>query len=271
MTLDSHNKQKLPYTTTLAKRPVHPLLTQFAQEHLSQEHTRCCRVRALEAGAGGDCLFHSVAAALEQMIQLDPVAAQHVFPQMPLQSFLAGKANAVATLRDLSAKQMENAWSPEALLDYALVAALRQRHGTFEDELDPSDILNACGFDFQTQSGFHCTECESALAFQVEASGDAIMRLAYTAARRGGGERMEEIHVLAEGSIKLASLRVALGNQIRRPGNWHWGNQMDVRNLCEALNIGVLMFCDRLQDNGRRCFYNTGVARQDFPYWISLW
>ena len=38
---------------------------------------------ALEAGGGGDCLFHSVAAALVAMVDRDPDARRHVLKRMP--------------------------------------------------------------------------------------------------------------------------------------------------------------------------------------------
>ena len=53
--------------------------------------------------------------------------------------------------------------------------------------------------------------------------------------------------------------------------NWHWGDQLDVQSLSNVLDLGVLMFCDQLQDGGRECLYNIGGQREDFPYWIALW
>ena len=69
----------------------------------------------------------------------------------------------------------------------------------------------------------------------------------------------------------LSLLRQTLQQELRKPGNWHWGTQFDVKNLSEALDVGVLMFCDHLQDGGKKCLYNIGAEREDFPYWISLW
>mmetsp|Transcript_75948 Transcript_75948/g.118679 ORF Transcript_75948/g.118679 Transcript_75948/m.118679 type:complete len:813 (+) Transcript_75948:62-2500(+) len=36
------------------------------------------------------------------------------------------------------------------------------------------------------------------------------------------------------------------------------------------LNIGILLFCDRLQ-GGRHCFYNLGLQTNKFPYWVAAW
>ena len=60
-------------------------------------------------------------------------------------------------------------------------------------------------------------------------------------------------------------------DQLRELGNHHWGDQTDVRNLSEALDVGVLMFCNELQNGGHECLYNIGSQREDYPYWIALW
>ena len=54
-------------------------------------------------------------------------------------------------------------------------------------------------------------------------------------------------------------------------GDGHWGDWFDVQSLSDKLNIGVLMFCDILQDGGRQCLYNIGAQREDYPFWIALW
>lgn len=255
----------LPYTSTLAVR------SQVTCAHLSPDAAQQCHVRSLEAGGGGDCLFHSIAAALEQMLQSNPAAAQHVIRRISRETFLAGKASVVSKLRDLSAIQLTENWSPEALLDFLLAAVQRQAYGAFPDEWSPRALLHACGFDFQTAEGFHFRNCESVQAFQIEPSGDAVMRLAFTDNREGGGARDEVLHLLPAASVKLADLRAALGAQFRRLGNWHWGDQTDARNLCEALDLGLLIFRESQLENPRQCLYNIGAEREDFPYWISMW
>ena len=69
----------------------------------------------------------------------------------------------------------------------------------------------------------------------------------------------------------LAELRQRVKAELKKSGNWHRGDQLDVQNLGEALDIGVLMFCEQLQDGGRQCLYNLGSQREDYPYWIALW
>ena len=49
------------------------------------------------------------------------------------------------------------------------------------------------------------------------------------------------------------------------------GDQRDIHDVSEALDIGVLVFCDGLQYGGHECLYNIGATREDFPFWIALW
>ena len=56
------------HTPTLIVRPVSLRLEQFVAERFSAGEDRQCIVRACEAGGGGDCLFHTIAAALELMV-----------------------------------------------------------------------------------------------------------------------------------------------------------------------------------------------------------
>ena len=73
------------------------------------------------------------------------------------------------------------------------------------------------------------------------------------------------------GHARLAHLRQEVGAHLSKLGNCHWGDQMDVQNLSQVFDVGVLLFCDRLQDQGRQCLYNIGSQREVFPYWVSLW
>ena len=111
----------------------------------------------------------------------------------------------------------------------------------------------------------------SVLAVEYCHDGDILLRVARTQAHAGAGPRIEEIFRIENGAAQLAALRSRLQKELMKCGNWHWGTQFDVHSLCEALNIGILVFCDTLQCNGTTCLYNTGSKREDYPYWISLW
>ena len=89
------------------------------------------------------------------------------------------------------------------------------------------------------------------------------MRVAFTDARAGGGIR--------QGRTCLEQLRASLQAELMASGNHHWGDQTDVHNLSSALDIGILMCCEKLQQDGSECFYNIGSQKEQFPYWISVW
>ena len=97
------------------------------------------------------------------------------------------------------------------------------------------------------------------------------MRVARTQTHAGAGPRTEEIIRIENGSAHLAALRTRLQQELMKCGSWHWGTQFDVHSLCEAWNVGILVFCNTLQCNGTTCLYNIGSTREDYPYWIALW
>ena len=152
-------------------------------------------------------MFHSVAAALEQMLQLSPAAAQHVLSKMPrtenpLQVF-TDKRLAVDWLRDLSAQALEH-WPPEKFLDYVLRAAMSEQLRAFEDRWSPVGLLRDARFDCLIDQG-HIAE--SVLAFEDTPDGDAVMRVAYTRAVEGGGTREERLIRVEQGPARLFHLR----------------------------------------------------------------
>ena len=157
-------------------------------------------------------------------------------------------------------------WPPEALLDYVLCRRFDQRLGSFEDGWDPERILRDCGF-------VSIVDCESVLAFGDAVDGDPgdiVMRVAFNDGRRGGS-REECLIPLPQGRTCLAQLRAMVQAELMVSGNHHWGDQFDVQNLSNALNLGILMCCNSLQLGGRQCFYNIGSQRENFPFWVCLW
>ena len=245
---------------------VSPRLQAFAASNFSEGADRMCLIRALEAGGGGDCLFHSIAAGLAQMVlHLGDDATNHVSDRVQLQE-LSSSSSAVRALRQLSASATDR-WHPEAFLDYMVNRSLAHQLGDLQDLWNPTQLLMECGFEA-------IVGCESVLAFGDAPDGepgDAVIRIARTEAYRGGAPRQEELCLLVDGWTKLEALRSRVKVQIFTPGNTHWGDQFDVQNLSDVLDIGILMFCDRLQNNGGSCLYNIGSQRDAFPYWMALW
>jgi len=211
------------------------------------------------------------------MILEDELAARHILQRIPLHIFTQGKSSVMKELRRLSANALST-YTPEVLLDYALVACMQKRHASFRrpgeenifrDEWDPQEIMASNGFRrLQNRYGVWA---DSVLSFQAEADGDATLLVAYTDARSGGGARREEVIRVTHGAVYLNDLREALQEVLSTPGNCHWGTEFDVKSLSEALDLGVLMFRDRLQHGEDKYLYSIGAERENFPYWISLW
>ena len=112
----------------------------------------------LEAGAEGDCLFHSIAAGLEEMMQEEtlqgsPSSAQHVLHSFTAEDFGKGKLHLVAKLRGLVAKGVADL-PPEDLLNLMITSvqyqlASARQHGNnrvWRDEWYPIDLLRDNGF-----------------------------------------------------------------------------------------------------------------------------
>jgi hypothetical protein len=177
--------------------------------------------------------------------------------------FFQGSNATAQHLRAISAS-IYSQWAPEQVLDFVVAAAMQQRSNAHLNEWDPAALLS----DF-------CFECllhaESVLAFEEQDDGDALVRIAYTQARSGAGAREERIARIPGGVANLAQVRARLSHFMRQPGNVHWGTQTDVRSLSDRLDVGILLFQDRLRERARTCLYNVGGQRADYPYWIALW
>ncbi|CAK0794832.1 unnamed protein product, partial [Prorocentrum cordatum] len=220
-------------------------------------------VESVEYGAGGDCLYHSVAGVLARMVLHGGGPARRILKSIPSAVFFQGSNATMQHLRAISAS-IYSQWAPEQVLDFVVAAAMQQRSNAHLDEWDPAALLS----DF-------CFECllhaESVLAFEEQDDGDALVRIAYTQAHSGAGAREERITRIPGGVANLAQVRARLSHFMRQPGNVHWGTQTDVRSLSDRLDVGILLFQDRLRGRARTCLYNVGGQRADYPYWIALW
>ena len=258
------------YVIMVSKR-----LQEYAKRRLAAD------IRSVEAGGGGDCLFHSVVAALAHMFQssIDHDATQHVLSKLSNRKAIhqfESKKDIVKTLRRMAAEGFSR-WNPEAVFDFILAEVARKTNGISDDEWDPEALLR--------RHGFHClfnndnTPSDSVVAFGPDAhgydgtdpdsySGDAVMRVEFTPE---AGVRQETLEHVPEGMWKFTSMRQELQGYFQILGNYHWGTQTDITNLCEALNIGVFLFCDSLQAGGNQSMYNLSAGREDYPYWIAIW
>ena len=76
---------------------------------------------------------------------------------------------------------------------------------------------------------------------------------------------------MAQGEAFLRLLVRDLQIEFQKVGNNHWGDVTDVQALSEALDLGVFIFADRLQDAGQKCLCSFHQTRGDFPYFVSIW
>ena len=199
------------HAATLSVRPVSGKMQRFVAQHMSSRADTAVHIRSLESGGGGDCLFHSFAAAFEQMIQRDPDAGRHILARASLESFTGSSRVVVNMLRDLSASAVLR-WHEEKLLDYVLNRVMNQRLGTFQDSWNPRELMVRCGFEC-------LLDCETILSFGPVPDGDpndAAVRVARTVARRGGGAREETIIVVPQGMTKLVTLREGVRDELLR-------------------------------------------------------
>ena len=95
------------------------------------------------------------------------------------------------------------------------------------------------------------------------------MRLSFSEAHRGGAHR-EETRTVEDSRECFFDLRKQLQAELRKTGNVHWGDISDVKALSDALDVGILIFCERLQNKGQNCLTYTGIHRT-FPYWICIY
>ena len=94
------------YAPTLYVVPVSNALQRYAAEKLSPVAGLRCQLRSVEAGGGGDCLFHSFAAALESMLHMGDRASQHVLGKVRSDVFTGGKPALVRHVRRLAAETL---------------------------------------------------------------------------------------------------------------------------------------------------------------------
>ena len=87
---------------------------------------------ALEAGGGGDCLFHSIAAIAEQILFERPNSRTYFEPHLKFEDFSKGRSHLVRKLRVIVANGLINL-QPEEFLHIILSSMNSERIGVWED------------------------------------------------------------------------------------------------------------------------------------------
>ena len=110
---------------------------------------------------------------------------------------------------------------------------------TWHDGWSPSQILSHCGFAF-------LLDVENIRAVGSADPGDDPNTLIVLA--RSGGDYVSTR--VEDGQRKLQSLRHSCEEQLSIMGNHHWGAVTDVVMLSEALNLGLIIMSDIVQQQG---------------------
>ena len=114
-------------------------------------------MRSLDAGGGGDCLFHSIAAIVEAII-LDVSESTHRFePYLEVADFFRGKQFVANKLRAIVAAELVN-MQPEAFLNIILSSWNHERCGGWADAWSPGQELGRAGFDFLVRGRANAVE-----------------------------------------------------------------------------------------------------------------
>ena len=95
----------------------------------------------------------------------------------------------------------------------------------------------------------------------------------YKRQNQEGRGRREEMIVIPQGDLHLASLREDLREAFQRTGNYHWGDATDLRYLCDALDIGFFMFRNNMPPHSARnrtCLYPLQNTRGNFQYFLPI-
>ena len=225
------------------------------------------RIRSLEAGGGGDCLFHAVGSGLVCMLAMGGQAAEHVLQVTDRSILLGHKLGLVRHLRHLSAVGFD-AWAAEELLNFVIAGTLQQASRRWGDGWSLKRMLET-----NRLGALIGADAVRAIGPAMEGdAGDIVVSYDRSEARPGGADRFEHLDVIPQGEAALTSLRNELKVEYERVGNSHWGTETDVRHLTEALKIGFLIFADGLQHNGTQCLVNLNASSDVAPeYYVCLW
>lgn len=237
------------------------------EQFLRSQIVSSMQIRAQEAGAGGDCLFHSVGAALEECLSTGGAAAEHILQVVPQSVFNGRKMSMVRHLRKLSAKGWES-WTMEDILNFLIAGVFDENSGHWMDGWSPREVLISHGFEQLVG-----IDTVRAVGPALEGDpGDLTIAVDRSDARTGGSTRAEEFLLISQGASALVRLRSTLKQAFERAGNSHWGMETDVKHLAQALNIGFLVFADGLQRNGTQCLVNLNLQNSQEPtYYVCLW
>jgi hypothetical protein len=250
--------------TDLDVKEVSVTLLHFLQANLNPNFG----ISSLECGGGGDCLYHSIGAGLERMLREGHEL--HASPHVPAGVFDGQRVTIVAHLRRLSA----TAWkeqTDEDVINYVVCAARRADNDDWLDMWSPKSILKQLQLQFLCGAGDDDVVVKAIGPNQFGDAGDLIFVVNQTEANKQGGVQVERYVPVLQGTSVMANLREVVGEKLAACGQIHWGATEDIKHLSDKLNIGFLIFRERLGHTGSQCLVNYHACRADFPFWMCIW
>ena len=262
--MPSHTLPVLCYAQVLRAHSVSSVLSSFLRRSIN---TNAC-LQSLEAGGGGDCLFHSIGAALELMSQGGPGPAEHIASRCHVSIFRETTAHVVEHLRRIVASSLRQ-WEETDLLNFLVSGSLEESSGGWRDTWSPSDLLQDYGFGQLV--GCDAVRAVGANPSPNADSGDLIVAHTRSSAEAGSAASVEIYLPISQGQSLLVALTNALRAEFQTCGNHHWGTITDCRALSEYFDVGLLIFANNLQHGGTQCLVNVDALRGDHAYYIALW
>ena len=247
------------YAPTLSQRQVNVNLARFFTARESEPVS----LSAVEAGGGGDCLFHAVAAIVEKIVFETPNGARRFEPHLRLEDFLRGKEFVVTKLRTIVADQLINL-QPEVFLNIIVSSMNQETVGNWPDQWSPAHELQRAGFGFLVRGRANIVEAIG--ENEDGAPGDMIVQY-------NNGVN-PAVHVLKNGAVKLIQLQENIRAIWRRTGNYHWGTVTDAERLSSTLRLGLVIFSNegqRRYQGGDNWIYGTNMEDATFDYWGLLY
>ena len=245
-------------------QPVSKQLQLFVRMHINKEAS----LQGLEAGGRGDCLFHSIGAALEQMLQGDPVAATHLRARCDVGIFQKSTQHVVQFLRNVTAESLLH-WEDAALLNLLACCSLSERSGDWQDGWSPSRLLRT--HNFGELVGCDAVRAVGPNPHPNADRDDIVVALTRSSAHAGAAASDEILLPIPEGASYFAALKASLRDEFKVSGNHHWGTVTDCAAISEKLDVGMLIFVNNLQNGGTQCLVNVDASRGNYAYYICLW
>ena len=220
-------------------------------------------LNALDAGGGGDCLFHCVAAIAEKIVFDTPAEATRFEPHLRREDFFNGKAHVVSKLRSVVADQLINL-PPEVFLNIIVSSMNQETAGAWPDAWSPARELQSAGFGFLVTAKANVVEAVG--ENEDGAPGDMIVQ--YNKAQGSA------VHVLKNGAVNLLQLQENIRAIWQTPGNVHWGTVTDAERLASTLRLGLIIFADvgqRRYQGSEGWIYGTNMEDATYDYWGLLY